>query len=316
MRRPRVSVILPVFNRPAYVRESIDSILDQTFGDFELIVVDDGSGPETVQVLESYRDPRVTVLIQENAGPAAARNLGIASAQGEYLAFQDSDDVSLPDRLRRQVAFLDRHREVGLLGAAARIWEGGTPSGRMLVHPVGNSALQRELLFDNPFVATSVMVRRSVWDLVGPFLLDPERIRPEDYEQWVRIARVTRIANLRDPLVIYREVPGSQSRRAPEELQRRVFEIAMGHLRWATGLALSDPAPLAIVRWVHGLDRSLSPEIVVSQAESLLATAFAQVSGDGGLTSGLEAKRFMAWIRVRRTTKRLLGISNPGLAPS
>ena len=105
-----VSVVIPAYNRERYLADAVDSVLAQTFTDFELLIVDDGSRDRTVEIAKSYRDPRIRLVRHErNRGVAAARNTGVAEARGAYVAFLDSDDVAYPDRLARQVAFLDAH---------------------------------------------------------------------------------------------------------------------------------------------------------------------------------------------------------------
>ena len=121
---PIVSVVLPVHNCPQYVAMAIESILAQTLSDFELIVIDDGSTDDTSSILRRYTDPRIRHFAQPKRGLAATLNTGVDVATGRYLARQDADDVSYPERLEMQVAFLDQHRDVHLLGARALIFRG------------------------------------------------------------------------------------------------------------------------------------------------------------------------------------------------
>ena len=122
MKNPAVSVVLPVYNCPQYVDEAINSIFAQTFDDFELIVIDDGSTDETPLVLRKYLDRRMTLIRQENQGLAATLNRGIELSKGRYVARQDQDDASFPQRFAKQVAFLDQHPECGIVGTWAEIW--------------------------------------------------------------------------------------------------------------------------------------------------------------------------------------------------
>ena len=120
---PLVSVIMPVYNGEKYLAEAIDSILVQTFTDFELLIVDDGSQDNSAEIIRSYvkRDSRIRFFQQEqNEGSANARNRGIANAKGEFIAAMDCDDVSLPERLQKQVDFLESHPEIGALGTRGR----------------------------------------------------------------------------------------------------------------------------------------------------------------------------------------------------
>ena len=197
---PRVSVIMAVFNAERYLRSALDSILGQTFGDLELLVVDDGSTDATPQILGAARDSRMRVLRQENAGPAAARNRAAAAARGEYLAVMDADDVSLPRRLEQQVAFLDAHPGVGVLGTAYdRIDERGEVS-RTIVGLTEDQDLQRMLFIRCPFIHGSVMMRRSLFVEVGGYA----DMFDEDYELWTRLFGRTRFASTTEVLFRYR----------------------------------------------------------------------------------------------------------------
>ena len=130
---PKVTVVIPVYNREKYVCEAIESVLDQTFADFELLVIDDGSTDRSREAVQSYHDPRIRLMSNEkNEGIPKTRNKGIGLARGEYLAFLDSDDRAYPERLAKQVAFLDRHPDYAAVGAWID-WmdEEGRPLGRI-----------------------------------------------------------------------------------------------------------------------------------------------------------------------------------------
>jgi len=157
---PRVSVVLPAYNAEAYLPEAVASILGQTYADFELIALDDGSTDGTAAWLDSVRDPRVRVLHQQNIGLALTLNKGIGLARGAYIARQDADDISRPERLAKQVAYMDAHPACGLLGTWSVIQEDQTLTTRQHRHPCGNGELQFKVLFDSFFVHSSVMIRR------------------------------------------------------------------------------------------------------------------------------------------------------------
>ncbi|MGC9350198.1 MAG: glycosyltransferase [Anaerolineae bacterium] len=215
---PCVSVNMSVYNGEQYVAEAVDSILNQTFSDFELIVVDDGSTDRTGEILGSYKAPRLHVLTQSNRGIPRSRNRALESSQGRYIAVMDSDDVSLPTRLERQVAFLEEHREIGVLGSACLVSDEVTGEDRELVLPLSDEKLRGHLIRGNPFVHSSVMMRKSVLQEVGgynesfPYILD--------YELWVRLAAHTQFANLPEVLVIRRFHWGSVSTTKRTELLR------------------------------------------------------------------------------------------------
>jgi glycosyltransferase involved in cell wall biosynthesis len=212
VKAPLVTVVLPVRNGAADLPKAVDTILAQTFADFELIAINDGSTDRTGAVLDSLRDPRVRVIHQHNMGLAAALNRGISMARGQYIARQDHDDWAKPTRLEKQVAFLEAHPDCALVGTRAEVWRGDQRTDRALDHPTDDVALRFELLFDSSFVHSSVMMRKAALDVVGAYATDPARHPPEDYELWSRLARRYRVANLAERLTIYREVSNSLSR--------------------------------------------------------------------------------------------------------
>lgn len=201
---PTVTVLIPVYNSERYVREAIDSVLGQTFPDFELIVVDDGSTDRTAEILASARDPRLRILRNpRNSGQTPSLNLGLDAAQGRYIARLDADDVAAPRRLEKQVAFMERHPGVGLLGTAVRLIGPAGNSGGMWVLPQEDLQIRWRSLLANPFMHPSVLIRSEI--LVQNGLQYDERFRiSQDYDLWTRLLRHTRGANLGEPLVSYR----------------------------------------------------------------------------------------------------------------
>ena len=199
---PKVSVVMSVYNEERHVEEAIRSILDQTFKDFEFIVVDDGSTDKTPQILRSFSDPRLKIIRQRNMGLTKALNRGISLAEGEYIARMDADDVSLPERLERQVKFLDENPEVGIVGTAYyEIDAEGRILGRERF-PTRDEDLRKVLIRYNPFFHASVMIRRTVFEKVG--LYDESFPYAQDYELWFRVARHFKLANLPEFLMMRR----------------------------------------------------------------------------------------------------------------
>ena len=230
MTTPLVSVLLPVYNAQDYLKQSIDSILGQTLTDFELIIVNDGSTDGSKAIIDSYSDSRIIVIDQPNAGLPISLNRAIARARGKYLARQDADDVSEPTRLEKQVAFLDEHLDYGLLGTWARILEIDTITDRELKHPIENGELQMKLVFYNCFVHSSVMIRKEVLSRSGLYPEDPEKFPPEDFDLWLRIAQISKVANLPSHLLQYRELPESISRQKLDVMQVRARNMSVIHI--------------------------------------------------------------------------------------
>jgi glycosyltransferase involved in cell wall biosynthesis len=235
MTSPLVSVVLSVRDGAADLPKAINTILTQTFADLELIAINNGSIDGTAAILDGIRDVRVRVVHQDDMGLAVALNRGVAVARGRYIARQDHDDWAKPTRLEKQVAFLEAHPEYAMVGTRAEIWAGDKQTGRTHDHPIDNAALQFELLFDNPFVHSSMLLRKSALDAVGGYSTDRSRQPPEDYELWSRLARRHRVANLPERLTIYREVQRSMSRVGPNPFREKVLLISAENLAHATG---------------------------------------------------------------------------------
>jgi len=183
---PKVSVIVISYNMARLVTRAIQSIFSQTFRDYEILFVDDGSTDDTKQVVESFGD-RVRYFYQENAGLAAARNRGILASRGEYIAFLDSDDYWVPDKLEVQVAVLDKNPRVGLVHARALVVnEEGKPRGFMPVKRPGRTF--REIIEVGAFFPVcSVMVRKECFIKAG--ICNADVVNVEDTDMWLRVAR-------------------------------------------------------------------------------------------------------------------------------
>jgi glycosyltransferase involved in cell wall biosynthesis len=246
-----VSVILPVYNGSTYLREAIDCILAQTYANFELIIIDDGSTDNSSEIIAKYTDSRIKFYRQENQGLAATLNKGISLASGIYIARQDQDDVSLPERFCKQVEFLKSNPDYGMVGTWADIWTIGGPSGRIHKHPTESPLLKLKLLFTNPFVHSSIMMRKTILDEVGGYTNNPARHPPEDYELWSRIARICEVANIPESLVIYREVGGSMSRSADRQFWEKVVTIGSENIFHMLDKRCDLTIARTIVRLVH-----------------------------------------------------------------
>ncbi|HLG83150.1 MAG TPA: glycosyltransferase [Bradyrhizobium sp.] len=278
---PEVSVVLSVRNGGADLPKAIGSILAQSFSNFELIAINNGSRDGTRAYLDSISDPRVRVFHQEDAGLAAALNRGISLARGRYVARQDHDDLADPSRVAKQVDFLDRHPDYALVGTRAEIWVGDKPTGRFHDHPTADAELRFALLFNNYFVHSSVMIRKAALDEVGPYSTDRARQPPEDYELWSRIARRFRVANLSERLTIYREVPTSMSREGVDPFKEKLILISAENLAAA---ALGAPEPqrvhLDIASLVHGAPEKLSQGADIKAMCAAIAQAGRSIFGE------------------------------------
>ena len=210
---PTVSVIIPTYNSAQYVVEAVESVLAQTWQDFEILVIDDGSTDETEQVLRRYKNP-VRYLHQSNGGVAVARNRGIQESRGRYLAFLDADDTWLPDKLEFQINELQKHPQTQACYSAFTIVDAD-------LNPLGISRSQRQnsaledLLTHGNIIGSicTVLCERSLFDEVGGF--DPKLSQCADWDMWVRLAAHTEFLYLDEPLVTYRQHSTNMSRNAP-----------------------------------------------------------------------------------------------------
>lgn len=236
---PRVSVVLPVYNAGEPLRRAVDSIVAQTYTDWELVAVDDGSTDGSGAVLDDYarRDPRIRVIHQENQRQVAAMNRAIGEARGEFVARMDADDRSYPERFARQVAYLDAHPEVGVLGTLAdvafpdgeRIW-GGDESHVLLCW---------RLLFTTPMVHPSIMMRTAVVRAAGGYA--PEADRLEDYELFERLSHTTRLATLPERLVWYDRSLDTNISTVYRDVQQQVAQHVHARLFRHYGLDVAGP---------------------------------------------------------------------------
>lgn len=208
---PTVSVAMSVYNGEAFLREALESVLSQTFPDFEFIIIDDGSIDGTGALLSSYanRDARIRLLSHENQGRVTSLNKAIGLARGKYIARMDADDISLPQRLAQQVAFMDRHAEIGLLCGSFELMSADGKTLRFVQPPLGDADIRAVLLRCNPFCHPAVMMRKEVVLAAGGYrkaLLDVD-----DYDLWLRISERSKMAGFTEQVLRYRVHRGQVS---------------------------------------------------------------------------------------------------------
>ena len=238
---PRVTVLLATYNDEPFLGAAIDSVLAQTFTDFELLVVIDAATDRSREIVERYSDRRVRLLVNEtNIGLAASLNRGLAVVDSDYVARLDGNDLCFPERLARQVAYLDANPEVAVVGSQATLID--VPGRRIgeVRRPASDLGMRWCRIFGSPLVHSSVMFRRAiVWNLLGGY---DEHVRfGEDFELWRRVAKGHGIHNLAETLVAYRDDPASvtgaehhpardgyAARKAP-----MVYENLRDELRWS-----------------------------------------------------------------------------------
>lgn len=223
---PRVSVILPAYNAARYIESAVRSVLDQTFTDFELIVIDDGSKDDTGVILEAIAagDDRLKVVRRENRGLVATLNEMIDRSSAGLIARMDADDLCLPDRLAKQVAFMDAHPDVVLLGGAYWLIDGDGRRLTTIIPPADDTTLQESALVGKTPVCHPLAVyRKAAVQVVGGYRA--ETMLAEDLDLWLRLGEVGRIACLPDVLLEYRQHAGSISESKQAEQQGKLAEV-------------------------------------------------------------------------------------------
>lgn len=200
---PKLSIVMPVYNRENYIESAIDSILNQTFTDFEFIIINDGSQDNTVKLIEAYDDSRIKLFHNDrNRGIVYSRNHGLQKATGQYVGMFDSDDVALPNKFEKQIGFLEQNPDVAMVGAWVKWIDGdGRLSGKSWTLPAPPHMIPAMMVFRNYFIQSTIVVRRDAipeggysegFDIV------------EDSKMWFDISLKHKVANIQEYLLHYR----------------------------------------------------------------------------------------------------------------
>lgn len=199
-----VSVVMPVYNGALYLKEAIDSILSQTHTNLELIIINDGSTDDSEQIILSYTDERIVYLKNEvNSRICVTLNRGLDIAKGKYIARMDCDDISVPERLQKQVEYMEQNPSIGILGSDIIVFGEGIGE-RIFTFEHDKNCCKAGLLFNTCFAHPAVMIRKSLLD-GHKFRYDEEYRGLEDFELWYRISRYADLINLSFPLLRYRK---------------------------------------------------------------------------------------------------------------
>lgn len=248
---PTISVVMAAYNGAGVIGETIASVQQQSFPDFEVVIVDDCSTDDTRAVLAAIDDPRFRVIhAAKNGGPVRARNQAFAAARGRYIAGLDQDDLCLPDRFARQVAYLDANPDTVLVGSAAGVFDGVSARQSALSATTTPALVEWLLQIMNPLVWSSVMLRADAAQQLSPFTR-PDRLYAEDFDLYHRLAALGRIARIDDELLLYRSHTGGASQRFVETMYASATQV----LTDRHAATLGDEAPMRcalLVRHVMG----------------------------------------------------------------
>ncbi|BAI62004.1 putative glycosyltransferase [Methanocella paludicola SANAE] len=247
---PKVSVIVATYNRENVISDTIDSIFNQTFQDYEIIIVDDGSTDNTNAILKKYGNKINYVNIYHSGSPSYARNTGIKLAKGKYIAILDSDDLWFPEKLEKQVNFMENHSDVGVLGTFFETVNDDNGNKKIYLLPTNPNILKWCLIFSNCIAHSSVIIRSEIIKMLGYY--DKSVDFCEDYDLWIRASRITNIANLPEVLLSYHIHDSSISSVYFEEQEKIALCIMILNVRKILNNNVSDEIILNMKRVYNG----------------------------------------------------------------
>jgi glycosyltransferase involved in cell wall biosynthesis len=233
---PLVTVIIPCYNNADFIADAVNSVLQQDYPRIEVIVIDDGSTDSSVAVLQQFED-RIRLIRQANQGPAAARNTGLKAATGDYIAFNDADDIWLPGKLMAQVSYMQQHPHIGLCYTNFTVWRQQQPIEQFIAQlrppssptevDAGRSGWLYTQLLEKSLMSTiAVMLRRELVRTVGFF--DTSLAIGEDYDYWIRVSRQYQMDKLSGVYAIYRTNPDSTTQKVhPHNYSLQVLQSAL-----------------------------------------------------------------------------------------
>ena len=255
----KISVLMPVYNAEKYLKGAIDSILSQTYSDFEFVIIDDCSSDSSVSIIESYSDERIVFSKNEqNSGVAVTLNRGLKLCHGEYIARMDSDDISRPDRFEKQLAFLQAHPDVAVATCGVRTFCGDktiSESGWTSIDP---EKIKKDLFFSCALAHPTVMMRREVINTLGGYAPDYNGL--EDYELWCRVIEKHKIASVGEVLFEYRVHEGQVSKKPSESVKNAQKELKKRQLE-QIGAELSENELSAFLSFATGDFRCTDEEL-------------------------------------------------------
>lgn len=239
---PLVTVIIPAYNCAKYITETLSSLFCQDYPNIEIVVVNDGSKDNTLDILKRYGD-KIVVIDQPNAGAPGARNTGIRAARGEFIAFCDADDIWARQKVRSQVGYLNEHPNIGMVFCDWHVWEPddtgrfsipdsfGLPASAQEIDLENSGWVYHKLLLDCICLTSTVMFRKETIAKVG--LFDTSLWNGDDYDYWLRTSRITEIHKLKSKLVLYRILPQSVAR-TPTRIHYEYEVLRNAITRWGT----------------------------------------------------------------------------------
>jgi GT2 family glycosyltransferase len=307
-----LSVLLPVHNGEQFLRQALESLSSQTFTDYELIVINDGSTDATQEILSDYqsRDPRVRIYSQARSGIVASLNRAIAQSSGDYAARMDADDIAFPDRFDRQLKVLRDHPEIGVLGGAAVVIDAAGREIGSLQYPTDDRGIRAALRLTNPFCHPTAMMRMALLKDVGGYRAAFPHA--EDFDLWLRVSEQSRMRNLAEPLLYYRWHAGQVSAR---ELKQQLVEVVgarvsakMRRAGLRDPLAQSAPVSLDLLQTLGVSEREVQSQLLseVATRSTVLVTLRQPAQAQRLLEEGLVEADIL---KVHRRVQAQVGIA-------
>ena len=297
---PKVSILMPVYNSEKYLTHAIDSILKQTFDDFEFLIFDDGSADDSLEIISSYRDSRIHIFkSDQNYGHIFHLNRGLEIAKGKYIARMDADDIAHPERLEYQVKFLEKNSDIGVCGTWYK--EFGRQNN-LVKHPVDDQGIRLKLLFESCALGhPTVMMRKLIFDTYSLKYFQSE-YPAEDYWLWIRISLVSKLANIPKVLLFYRTHIKQVSK---THKAQQLGKANLAQFYYASVILDRDLLP--IERDAHRIisnapmyiSNKLSELVVLEYLNTLIAA--------NHITMLIDAKKLSLWIDINyKNIKRLI----------
>jgi glycosyltransferase involved in cell wall biosynthesis len=310
MSAPRVSVLMPIYNAERYLASSLDSILGQTFTDFELLAIYEPSQDQTREILRRYTDPRLHIIVnQTRLGVSKTLAKGLSLANGELIARMDADDIAFADRFQIQVNYLDQHPDIGLLGSAFQVINhAGKVLGTQRV-PIDPVSICWRLLFGNCIAHPMVMFRKQVALELGGY--DIQLVAGEDYDFWVRFAAHSKIAQTSQVLGQWRDHAANLSTTEPIKSKEQYIWTVIKSIRLQTGLEIDFETALVLFR---GVSHPASNLTVLTQAYATIVACLERMqsrfSDDRAKKNRLVelALRDVVWLMRKNPSSRRMAI--------
>lgn len=248
---PAISVVMSVFNGEKYVKRAIDSILSQTFVDFEFIIIDDGSSDKTLNILNEYRDKRIKIIHHTNRGLTSSLNKAIKLSKSNYIARQDADDFSHPDRLAEQFNHFTKNPSITALATRAAIQNG---KSTYLSNFYSKVEIKRKMKFKNIFIHSTVMIKKDNFEKIGYY--NESYKRSQDYDAWIRLADIGDLEMINKVLVTREITENSISKKKLLEQCLNTFKIRSGRISMIRNIVytlymlLSNLIPLSVIQFI------------------------------------------------------------------